>query len=38
MLPKSKALKEDSAEMVDIAAIDTRIFILPREVSDCTSY
>jgi hypothetical protein len=32
MLPKSKALKGDSTEIVDVAAIGTRIFTLPREV------
>ena len=42
MLPKSKALGDllnrESTEIVDLARIDTRIFILPREVSNCTSY
>ena len=30
MLPKSKTLKGDSTEIVDVAAIDTRIFALSR--------
>ena len=38
MLPKSKALKGDSTEIVDVAGIDTRIFALPREISNCTCY
>ncbi len=38
MLPKSNPSKEDSTEMVDVAAIGTRIFTLPREVSNCTGY
>ena len=38
MLPKSKALKGDSTEIVDVAAIGTRIFTLPREVSNYTGY
>ena len=38
MLPKSKALKGDSAEIVDVAAIGTRIFTLLREVSNHTCY
>ena len=41
MLPKSKAFlvfleRKDSTEIVDVAGIDTRIFTLPREVSNCT--
>ncbi len=32
MLPKSKTLKRASTEIVDVAAIGTRIFTLPREV------
>ena len=32
MLPKSKAPKGDSTEIVDVAAIGTRIFTLPREL------
>lgn len=39
MLPKSKALidlsKGERTEIVDVAEIHTRIFILPREVSRC---
>ena len=38
MLPKSKALKRDCTEIVDVAGIDTRIFTLPREISNCTRY
>ena len=38
MLPKSKTSKEDSTEIVDVAGIDTRIFVLPREGSNCTGY
>ncbi len=38
MLPKSNTSKEASTEIVDVAGIDTRIFILPREVSNCTGY
>ena len=38
MLPKSNALKKDSAKIVDVAAIGTRMFILPREISNCTGY
>ena len=34
MLPKSKSSKEGCTEMVDVAAIGTRIFTLPREVSN----
>ena len=34
MLPKSNSSKGDSTEMVDVAAIGTRIFTLPREVSN----
>ena len=34
MLPNSNPSKEDSTEMVDVAAIGTRIFTLPREVSN----
>jgi hypothetical protein len=34
MLPKSNPSKEDSTEMVDVAGIDTRMFTLPREVSN----
>jgi hypothetical protein len=33
MLPKSNSLQEASTEIVDVAAIGIRIFILPREVS-----
>ena len=36
MLPKSNTSKGDSAEIVDVAGIDTRIFVLPREGSNCT--
>ena len=43
MLPKSKAFlvfleRKDSTEIVDVAGIDTRIFALPREVSNHTCY
>ena len=38
MLPKSKTSKEDNTKIVDVAGIDIRIFILPREISNCTSY
>ncbi len=41
MLPKSKAFfleRKDSTEIVDVAGIGTRIFILPREVSNCRGY
>src|SRR5210317_1964238 len=38
MLPKSNPSKEDSAEMVDVAAIGTRIFTLPREVFRCREH
>ena len=33
MLPKSKTLQRDSTEIVDVAGIDKRIFVLPSEVS-----
>ena len=33
MLPKSNTSKEDSTKIVDVAAIDIRIFTLPREAS-----
>ena len=33
-LPKSNPSKEDCTEMVDVEGIDTRIFTLPREVSN----
>ena len=33
MLPKSKALQRECTKIVDLAGIDTRIFILPREIS-----
>jgi hypothetical protein len=42
MLPKSKTLialsKEDRTEIVDVAGIHIRIFILPREISVSTSW
>ena len=38
MLLKPNTSLEASTEIVDVAAIDTRIFILPREVSNCTGY
>ena len=38
MLPKSKSSKEGCTEMVDVAAIGTRIFTLPREVFRCREH
>ena len=38
-MPKSKLLrKKRSAEVVDMAGIDTRIFTLPREISGCREH
>jgi hypothetical protein len=33
-MPKSNTSKEASTEIVDVAGIDTRMFTLPREVSN----
>jgi hypothetical protein len=38
MLPKSNTPKEESTEMVDVAAIGTGIFTLPRDVSNPAYY
>ena len=38
MMPKSNSSKEGCTEMVDVAAIGTRIFTLPREISNHTCY
>ena len=37
-MPKFNPLKEASAEIIDMAAIGTRIFTLPREISNRTGY
>lgn len=34
-MPKSKALKRERTEIVDMAGLDTRIFTLPREIFRC---
>jgi len=36
IMAKSNTLKRESSEIVDMAALGTRIFILPREISVIT--